>query len=123
VLVDLSETVMSNTVTKGLDIMSALSLLLKQDGIFLKNEMYFHSLQNVFQHTVQLHYYGVPLVCSQCMVLGSNSIDFIQTELVDHGVETIHEPAMEPDHDFASVHDYMNNPDAERHCKSEVRES
>ena len=37
VLVDLSETVMSFTVTEGLDIMEALSLLLKPDGIFVKN--------------------------------------------------------------------------------------
>jgi len=119
VLVDLSETVMSNTVTKGLNIMSALSLLLKQDGIFLKNEMYFHSLSKVFKHTVQLHYYGVPLVCSQCMVLGSNAIDFIHTDLNDHGVETIHEPAIGPDRDFKYVHDYMNNPSSEQHCKSD----
>ena len=36
VLVDLSETVMSALVTKDLDIMSALSLLLKPEGIFVK---------------------------------------------------------------------------------------
>ena len=37
VLVDLSETVMSFKVTNGLDIMEALTLLLKKDGIFVKN--------------------------------------------------------------------------------------
>ena len=37
VLVDLSETVMSFKVTQGLDIMEALTLLLKPDGIFVKN--------------------------------------------------------------------------------------
>ena len=50
--------------------MSALSLLLKPEGIFLKNEMYFENLSRVFHHTIQLHYYDVPLVCSQCLVLG-----------------------------------------------------
>jgi len=38
VLVDLSETVMSFLVTDKLDIMEALLLLLKEDGIFVKNE-------------------------------------------------------------------------------------
>ena len=143
---------MSNTVTKGLDvrnckrrrhirifylsinfnnsqpfslwsqIMSALSLLLKQDGIFLKNEMYFHRLSKVFKNTIQIHYYGVPLVCSQCMVLGSNEIDFIKTELTDHQVETIHEPAIEPDRNYTLVHDYMSNPSAEQHCQDEASE-
>ena len=37
VLVDLSETVMSFSVTNELDMMEALSLLLKPDGIFVKN--------------------------------------------------------------------------------------
>ena len=38
VLLDLSETVMSFLVTDKLDIMEALLLLLKEDGIFVKNE-------------------------------------------------------------------------------------
>ena len=36
ILVDLSETVMSSLVTKELDIMAALSLLLRPEGIFVK---------------------------------------------------------------------------------------
>jgi hypothetical protein len=49
-----------------------------------------------------IDYYDVPLVCSRCMVLGSNEIDFIQTELTYHNVETVHQPSIEPDTDFAS---------------------
>ncbi|KAL7581101.1 hypothetical protein ACA910_005902 [Epithemia clementina (nom. ined.)] len=119
VLVDLSETVMSNTVTHGLDIMSALSLLLKPEGIFLKNEMYFKGLSRVFKHAIQIHYYDVPLVCSQCLVLGSNKIDFIHTKLTDHKVATMHQPVIEVDHDFELVHDYTTNMEAERHCKQD----
>jgi spermidine synthase len=50
VLVDLSETVMSLTVTDGLDIMQALSLLLKPDGIYVKNELYLEQMSEVFDY-------------------------------------------------------------------------
>jgi spermidine synthase len=50
VLVDLSETVMSLTVTDGLDIMQALSLLLKPDGIYVKNELYLEQMSDVFDY-------------------------------------------------------------------------
>eukprot|EP00522_Entomoneis_paludosa_P009895 CAMPEP_0172455196 /NCGR_PEP_ID=MMETSP1065-20121228/11940_1 /TAXON_ID=265537 /ORGANISM="Amphiprora paludosa, Strain CCMP125" /LENGTH=1595 /DNA_ID=CAMNT_0013207655 /DNA_START=24 /DNA_END=4811 /DNA_ORIENTATION=+ len=117
VLVDLSETIMSNTVTKGLDIMGALSLLLKPDGIFVKNEMYFEHLSEIFQHTLQVHYYDVPLVCSQVMILGSNSIDFLNVDLTDHDVPTMLDPIGEVDHNFQVVHDYLDNPAAKQQQK------
>ena len=56
VLVDLSETVMSFKVTEGLDVMEALSLLVKPDGIFLKNEVYYADMKNMFPYTVQIHW-------------------------------------------------------------------
>lgn len=51
VLVDLSETVMSKSVTDGLDILQALSLLLKPEGIFVKNENhYLDKMANIFDY-------------------------------------------------------------------------
>lgn len=50
VLVDLSETVMSLSVTDGLDIFQALSLLLKPEGILVKNELYLDKLSSIFDY-------------------------------------------------------------------------
>jgi spermidine synthase len=50
VLVDLSETVMSFLVTDGLDIMQALSLLLKPNGILVKNELYLEKMAGIFDY-------------------------------------------------------------------------
>ncbi len=57
VLVDLSETVMSFKVTKELDVLEALTLLVKDDGIFVKNEVYFDKFKNMFPHTAQINWY------------------------------------------------------------------
>lgn len=50
VLVDLSETVMSFLVTDGLDILQALSLLLKPNGIMVKNELYLEKMSDIFDY-------------------------------------------------------------------------
>lgn len=50
VLVDLSETVTSALVTDGLDIMQALALLLKPEGIFVKNELYMEQMADIFDY-------------------------------------------------------------------------
>ena len=89
VLVDLSETIMSVSVTKHLDILSALGLLLNENGIFVKNELYLNKLSQVFEHTLQLHYYDVPVICSQALILGSNGIDFIRGEMHNHDIEVV----------------------------------
>ncbi len=56
VLVDLSETVMSFQVTNELDVLEALTLLLKPGGIFVKNELYFEKFQTMFPHSAQIHW-------------------------------------------------------------------
>jgi len=112
VLVDLSETVMSLTVTKELDVMSALSLLLKPDGIMLKNELYFETMSDIFEHTLQYWYYDVPTICSQSMVLGSNAINFVRHEnLTDHNVNNLLIGPIDYDKQFELYHDYAWNPD------------
>ena len=65
VLVDLSETVMSFKVTDKLDVLEALALLVKPDGIFVKNELYFGKFKQTFPHSVQIHWYVCCALCCQ----------------------------------------------------------
>lgn len=57
VLVDLSETVMSFTVSKEITVLEALTLLVKPNGIFVKNEVYFDEFKNIFPYTAQVTWY------------------------------------------------------------------
>eukprot|EP00555_Chaetoceros_dichaeta_P002053 CAMPEP_0198248886 /NCGR_PEP_ID=MMETSP1447-20131203/544_1 /TAXON_ID=420782 /ORGANISM="Chaetoceros dichaeta, Strain CCMP1751" /LENGTH=1199 /DNA_ID=CAMNT_0043933377 /DNA_START=21 /DNA_END=3621 /DNA_ORIENTATION=+ len=121
VLVDLSETVMSFKVTTGLDIMETLALLLKPDGLMLKNEVYFEAMSDIFEHTLQYFYFDVPVICSQSMVIGSNNIDFYRQEnLTDHGIDTLLIGPLNYDEHFALYHDYAQVPDnRKKHCMRE----
>ena len=78
VMVDLSETIMSMTVSEELDVLKALALLLNpQHGIFVKNERYLDELSDVFDHVIQIYLPNVPLLCDQDWVFGSFGIDFL----------------------------------------------
>ena len=57
VLVDLSETVMSFKVTDKLDVLEALSLLVKPEGIFVKNEVYIEPFKKMFPYNIQIIWY------------------------------------------------------------------
>lgn len=57
VLVDLSETVMSFTVSDELTVLETLTLLVKPGGIFVKNEVYFEQFRNIFPYTAQINWY------------------------------------------------------------------
>ena len=95
IVIDLSETVMSFQVTDKLSIFQTLSLLLKPEGIMLKNgEYYMDSMSSHFDYTLQYFEYDVPFICDQGMVIGSNNLDFFNsTGMKDHGVETyVYEP-------------------------------
>jgi len=108
VLVDLSETVMSFKVTAELDIMQALALLLKPDGIMVKNELYFPKMSEVFRHTTQIHYYDVPVICSQALSLGSPGTNFMQQPLTDHNIDykNLFVEPLDLDEHMNTVHDY-----------------
>ena len=108
VLVDLSETVMALSVTKELDVMRALTLLLKPDGILVKNEiMYFPEMKEIFPHTVHLHYYGVPVVCSQSIILGSKNVVFPRAGVHDHKIDCLYRKLDDEYHGV--MHDYQRN--------------
>ena len=92
VMVDLSETVMSFSVTDQLDMVQALALLTKPDGIFVKNEHYFDDLTKYFDNTVELYLEDNPLICDQHFALGSNRIDFLHPNFdrfKEYNVETL----------------------------------
>jgi len=124
VLVDLSETVMSALVTDGLDIMAAMTLLLKPDGIFVKNEIYLEKLNKIFKHSIQLHFYDVPVLCSQSLIFGSDAIDFMNVEMTDHGIDDQNlfiTPLKDYDYRYHEIHDYVMNPYPEKYCKNEIK--
>ena len=57
VLIDLSETVASFKVTDSLDVLEALTLLMKDDGIFVKNESYHRKFSGMFKFSAQVILY------------------------------------------------------------------
>jgi len=85
VLLDLSETVMSMTVTKGLDVFGAMKLLLSPTGIMVKNDFgYFEKLAKVFDTCVQLLIPDVNYICDYELVLcGSDEVNFLEPSF-DH---------------------------------------
>lgn len=123
VLVDLSETVMSFSVTKELDVFDALALLLSPVGVMVKNEMYMEKFSQVFDYTMAL-YYESPIICSQVLAFGSNNVDFFRDPTYDHGVETFlynknikgggSGPTPETRYDL--MHDYRKNIAPAEHC-------
>ena len=124
ILVDLSETVMSFSVNKELDIMAALSLLLKPDGIFMKNEVYMDQLSELFTHSMHLHVFSVPILCSQSFIYGSNSINFMKGNVTDHGTKDnlVFKPLTEYDDRYFEIHDYVYNANPKRHCTDKETE-
>jgi len=117
VLVDLSETVMSFQVTNKLDIMEALSLLLKPEGIFVKNEDYYEKLTNTFDNVVNIRWYDNPVICSQALALGSNTVDFMKRNQKDHGIDTLFiKPFDLLDDHYDLYHDYRKNESSVQLC-------
>lgn len=109
VLVDLSETVMSLSVTNELDVFDALALLLKHDGVMVKNELYMEPFSDVFDYTLEL-LYDCPVICSQVLAFGSNKVDFMHDDVYDHGIDTLlYKNMHDPDTRFDFVHDYRVN--------------
>ena len=109
VLVDLSETVMSMSVTKELDVFDALGLLLKPEGVLVKNELYMDEMSEVFDFTQQI-YYDTPIICGQAMVYASNTVDFFAHETKNHDVEALlYTPLVDKDNHLDYLHDYRKN--------------
>lgn len=109
VLVDLSETVMSFSVTNELDVFDALALLLKPEGVLVKNEIYMDTLSKIFDYSVQLCYVS-PVICDQVLTFGSSKVDFFHSPVKDHGIETLlYEPMVTQENRHNFLHDYQHN--------------
>jgi len=115
VMVDLSETGMSLSVNDDLDIFGALALLLKPDGIMVKNENYFSQMNKYFDHTVSVYMDNYPKLCDQDWAMGSNKVDFLrpklQSGLVEkNGVKTlVYLPLNDEDEHYKMIIDYSHN--------------
>jgi spermidine synthase/S-adenosylmethionine/arginine decarboxylase-like enzyme len=96
VIVDiLSEVADSLEVNNEVTIMEAAMMLMKPNGIIVKNEDegYVPGSTNsskFTEHVVDVMYYDVPVYCLQTFVIGSNGIDFSKTKPVDHKVPTLY---------------------------------
>lgn len=115
VMVDLSETAMSISVTDDLDIFGALSLLMKPDGIFVKNELYYGQMSQLFDHSIFVYMTDYPILCDQDWAMGSNSIDFLHATIDDghmerYGVKTFeYSPLEDEDEHYKLIKDYSRN--------------
>jgi S-adenosylmethionine/arginine decarboxylase-like enzyme len=111
VLLDLSETVMSMTVTEGLDVFGAMKLLLSDTGIMVKNDFgYFEALSKVFDTCIQLVIPDVTYICDYELVLcGTDKVNFLKPNF-DHlkgGVETLfYKPLEDEDDHWGPLSDY-----------------
>jgi len=120
VLVDLSETVVSFSVTSELDVFDALALLLNPEGVIVKNEHYHEKFARLFDYTAEISYES-PVVCFQVMVFGSNNVDFFQDPVYDHGIETkMYESLHTPENRHDLMHGYRKNIAPEEKCNLNI---
>ncbi|KAL7543767.1 hypothetical protein ACHAXR_013077 [Thalassiosira sp. AJA248-18] len=128
VLLDLSETVMSMTVTKGLDVFGAMKLLLSPTGILVKNDFgYFEKLAKVFDTCMQLLLPDVTYICDYELVLcSSDQVNFLDPSFdhlkgVQQGtVETlVYKPQEDVDDHWGPVTDFSKYAGEPRQCFAE----
>jgi spermidine synthase/S-adenosylmethionine/arginine decarboxylase-like enzyme len=115
VLVDVSETVMSFSVSKEMNILESLSSLMKPDGILVKNEQYFEPLSKIFKHTAQVYLPHTPMICKQDYSMGSNEISFLQPNFIEIQKNQIdtkltrYKPLTRPSDHFHLISRYSRN--------------
>jgi len=93
VYVDLENRVFQSLKVAGqLSITEAAMLLMKPDGVIVRNEDWkFGGTGKPFtDYAVDIFYVDTPFTCFQGMTLGSNTVDFLTHVPKDHGVETIY---------------------------------
>mmetsp|Transcript_13253 Transcript_13253/g.31817 ORF Transcript_13253/g.31817 Transcript_13253/m.31817 type:complete len:1308 (+) Transcript_13253:201-4124(+) len=115
VVVDLSDTVFSLSVSAELDVIEAISLLLRPGGIFEMNELFMKKVSNVFEHAIHYQFSDVPKICDQAAIFASNDVDFLNQELTEHKLVEgapllVEKDSMLTKHQFDRVHDYRHNP-------------
>ena len=81
-----------------------------------------HIIFNVvssFHHpNAAIHFYDIPITCSQAYSLGSNMVDFINAELKDHNVDNLYLQPLDVNADPLELyHDYSKNTTSAQLCK------
>ncbi len=115
VMVDLSETAMSISVTDDLDIFGALSLLMKPEGVFVKNELYYGQMSKLFDHSVFVYMTDYPILCDQDWAMGSNKVDFLHPQIEGGLVEQNkirtfeYNPLEDEEEHYKLIKDYSRN--------------
>jgi spermidine synthase len=124
VVVDLSDTVFSLSVSSELDVIEAISLLLRPGGIFEMNELFLKKVGNVFEYAIHYQFTDVPKICDQAAIFASNDIDFMNTPLTEHilvenATILVEKESLRTKHQFDRVHDFRRNPvpKSKRLCK------
>eukprot|EP00970_Alexandrium_tamarense_P016582 scaffold6887_cov188-Alexandrium_tamarense.AAC.3 len=132
VLLDLSETVMSMTVTKGLDVFGAMKLLLSPTGIMVKNDFgYFEKLSKVFDTCVQLLIPDVTYICDYELVLcASDAVDLLNPSFhhlkggkgTDQVETLVYKPQVDVDDHWGPVTDFSKYWGEPRDCTNSSQE-
>lgn len=127
VIVDiLTEVAESLEVNHELKVIEAAMLLLKPNGIIVKNEDQGYvpgSSADYTKYTLDLIYHDVPKYCLQVFVAGSNSLDFLTTTPKDHGVETLYLKGIDDfQAHFDSWYNYGGSPSARKTVCEEQQE-
>mmetsp|Transcript_31660 Transcript_31660/g.76636 ORF Transcript_31660/g.76636 Transcript_31660/m.76636 type:complete len:1136 (+) Transcript_31660:547-3954(+) len=121
VLVDLSDTIFALTVSDELDVVGALSLLVKPGGVFAMNELFFKKVSDVFEYALYYQVYDIPKLGDQGFVIASNDVDLLNRDLTHHKVNDVlvEDTLIKTDHQFKFVHDYRRNPSStfDKLCK------
>jgi S-adenosylmethionine/arginine decarboxylase-like enzyme len=83
----------------------------------VKNEYpYFLSQAKDYKHTEHVHFFDVPFLCSQSMILSSNTVDFMQAEYKYHHVDLLLSNDLAMSNRYRVVEDYQRNADFFKHC-------
>ena len=92
VFVDLSAEDASGSITANSDLREAITMLPNpKNGILVQNAMpHFQSAQELFRYSAHLHYYGVPVICSQSLVVASNGVNLLRDPFHLHDVKTLY---------------------------------
>jgi spermidine synthase len=121
VLVDLTNDVTDFLkVTENITIMDAALLLMAPGGIIMRNEDVDtgeRSGQTYTDYTVNLYHHGLPILCEQSLIMGSNSVDFLSKLPIDHHINTLFEPAGNVSDRFGLWFDFRKNVDKVQICK------
>lgn len=127
VIVDiLTEVADSLKVNQELTMLDAAMLLMKPEGIIIKNEDQGYvpgSTNHRTNYAVDLVFHDVPHYCLQVFVAGSNSVDFLTAEPKDHLVDTLYLKGLDEfESQFDSWYNFGVAKDAEKCNEDEVKQ-